>query len=163
VGIRYRVAEQLALARDDFWVMNSLRRRVCQIDGTVLRQRDALVFRDSAGDTACRMRLPFDRRRDAIEVEGPDGRPLAKVTRTPVSPVWDRFVVTVGDGPGLAVQRNIRGHEYRVADVATVSKRWFRVRDTDGVAVGPGERSGHPGRDGRHRLTGGPCRLTGGA
>ena len=47
------------------------------------------------------------------------------------------------DGPDLRVQGNIVDHEYTIeqdgAKVAEVSKRWFRVRDTYGVEVAPGE------------------------
>ena len=47
------------------------------------------------------------------------------------------------DGPDLRVQGNIVDHEYTIeqdgSKVAEVSKRWFRVRDTYGVEVAPGE------------------------
>jgi len=52
-------------------------------------------------------------------------------------------VVDREDGPDLRVQGNIVDHEYTIeqdgAKVAEVSKRWFRVRDTYGVEVAPGE------------------------
>ena len=55
----------------------------------------------------------------------------------------ERWVVKREDGPDLRVQGNIVDHEYTIeqdgAKVAGVSKRWFRVRDTYGVEVAPGE------------------------
>jgi uncharacterized protein YxjI len=55
----------------------------------------------------------------------------------------ERWVVKREDGPDLRVQGNIVDHEYTIeqdgATVAEVSKRWFRVRDTYGVEVAPGE------------------------
>jgi uncharacterized protein YxjI len=55
----------------------------------------------------------------------------------------ERWVVKREDGPDLRVQGNIVDHEYTIeqdgAKVAEVSKRWFRVRDTYGVEVAPGE------------------------
>ena len=49
----------------------------------------------------------------------------------------------VEGGPDLAVQGNIVDHEYEIeADgrkVAEISKRWFRVADTYGVEVMPGQ------------------------
>jgi uncharacterized protein YxjI len=41
------------------------------------------------------------------------------------------------------VQGNIVDHEYKISaggqKVAEVSRRWFRVRDTYGVEIGPGQ------------------------
>jgi uncharacterized protein YxjI len=55
----------------------------------------------------------------------------------------ERWVVKCEDGPDLRVQGNIVDHDYTIeqdgAKVAEVSKRWFRVRDTYGVEVAPGE------------------------
>jgi uncharacterized protein YxjI len=51
--------------------------------------------------------------------------------------------VSVEDGPDLEVKGNIVDHEYKIeADgeqVADVSKRWFRIADTYGVEVAPGQ------------------------
>ena len=49
----------------------------------------------------------------------------------------------MADGPDLEVQGNIVDHEYAIEDgrskVAEVSMKWFRVADTYGVEVGPGQ------------------------
>jgi uncharacterized protein YxjI len=51
--------------------------------------------------------------------------------------------VDVANGPDLRVQGNIVDHEYAIEDggttVAEVSKKWFRVADTYGVEVAPGQ------------------------
>jgi len=51
--------------------------------------------------------------------------------------------VDVEGAPDLDVQGNIVDHEYRIEQdgrrVAEVSKRWFRVAETYGVEVAPGE------------------------
>ena len=51
----------------------------------------------------------------------------------------DRFTVDLEGGGDLEVEGNILDHEYQVTrggvPVANISKRWFRVRDTYGVAV----------------------------
>jgi uncharacterized protein YxjI len=57
--------------------------------------------------------------------------------------IRDRFAIDVEDGEDLKAHGNIVDHEYQVErngdTVATVSKRWFRVRDTYGVEIGEGE------------------------
>jgi uncharacterized protein YxjI len=74
-----------------------------------------------------------------MEIDGPDGRRIAMVHKAMVTPLRDRFVVKIGDDGELQVQGNILAHEYRIGDVATVSKKWFRVRDSYGVEVAPGQ------------------------
>jgi uncharacterized protein YxjI len=60
-----------------------------------------------------------------------------------ITPPRDRWTVKVADGPELGVQGNIVDHEYTIGDgrarAAEVSKKWFRVADTYGVEVGPGQ------------------------
>ena len=68
---------------------------------------------------------------------------MALVQKAMITPVRERWTVDVDGGPDLRVQGNIVDHEYTIEDderrVAEVSKRWFRVRDTYGVEVAPGE------------------------
>jgi uncharacterized protein YxjI len=61
------------------------------------------------------------------------GDKVATVKKAFVTPVRDRFTVD------LEVEGNILDHEYQITrggvPVANISKRWFRVRDSYGVAV----------------------------
>jgi uncharacterized protein YxjI len=49
----------------------------------------------------------------------------------------------VRDGDDLEVHGNIVDHEYAIErdgkKIAEVSKRWFRVRDTYGIEIAPGQ------------------------
>jgi uncharacterized protein YxjI len=60
-----------------------------------------------------------------------------------ITPLRERWVAHVEGGPDLHTHGNIVDHEYTIErdgdKVAEVSKRWFRVRDTYGVEVFPGE------------------------
>lgn len=57
--------------------------------------------------------------------------------------VRDRFKIDIEGGPDMSAHGNIVDHEYEIERdgnrVATVSKRWFRVRDTYGVEIAPGQ------------------------
>jgi uncharacterized protein YxjI len=57
--------------------------------------------------------------------------------------VRDRFSIDIEDGEDLEAKGNIVDHEYKIErdgdHVAEVSKRWFRVRDTYGIQIAPGE------------------------
>jgi uncharacterized protein YxjI len=65
------------------------------------------------------------------------------VKQAMITPLRARFDVKVEDGPDLQVQGNIVDHEYEIeADgtkIAEISKRLFRVRDTYGVEIAPGQ------------------------
>ena len=54
-----------------------------------------------------------------------------------------RFQIDVDGAADLSAHGNIVDHEYEIErdgdTVATVSKKWFRVRDSYGVEVAPGE------------------------
>ena len=77
-----------------------------------------------------------------MEIEGPDGNRIAMVHKAMITPFRERWVAKL-DGPDLHTHGNIVDHEYTIErdddKVAEVSKRWFRVRDTYGVEVFPGE------------------------
>jgi uncharacterized protein YxjI len=78
-----------------------------------------------------------------MEIEGPNGENLAMVKKALITPLRDRWTVKVGNGPDLDVQGNIVDHEYTIEEgrrkIAEVSKKWFRVADTYGVEIEPGQ------------------------
>jgi uncharacterized protein YxjI len=81
--------------------------------------------------------------RDTMEIEDRDGNRVAVVKKALITPLRDRWVVKLADGPDLEVKGNIVEHEYTIEDgrtkVAEVSMKWFRVADTYGVQVAPGQ------------------------
>ena len=81
--------------------------------------------------------------KDSMEVEDPSGHQIAMVKKAMITPVRDRWTVKIKGGPDLEVQGNILDHEYTIGGgrdkVAEVSKKWFRVRDTYGVEIEPGQ------------------------
>ena len=52
-------------------------------------------------------------------------------------------MIEVENGPDMDAKGNLVDHEYEIErdgdTVAEVSKKWFRVRDTYGVEIAPGE------------------------
>ena len=78
-----------------------------------------------------------------MEIEDPAGQQMAMVKKALITPLRDRWTVKIKGGPDLEVQGNILDHEYTIGEgrdkVAEVSKKWFRVRDTYGVEIEPGQ------------------------
>lgn len=135
---RYRMVEKLVSIGDDFNIQNDHGEIVYKVDGKALRIRDTLVFRDAQGNEICKIQSRIARIRDTMEIEDPSGHRMAIVHKKLITPIRDRFVVKIGDGDDIDVTGNILAHEYRIGDVATVSRKWFRIRDSYGVEVHQG-------------------------
>jgi uncharacterized protein YxjI len=138
-GTRYLLREKMLAFGDDFWIENERGQRVFKVDGKALRARDTLIFRDTQGNEVCKIQERIARVRDSMEVEGPGGQRMAMVHKAMITPLRERYSVKVEGGPDLEIQGNLLDHEYRIGNVATVSKKWFRVRDSYGVEVAPGQ------------------------
>jgi uncharacterized protein YxjI len=142
-AVHYQMRQRLMSIGDDFWIETDTGQRVYKVDGKALRLRKTLVFEAPDGRELARIQERVARLRDSMEIEDADGNRLAMVRKALISPLRDRWAVTVGNGPDLDVQGNVLDHEYTFTDgrtpVATVSKKWFRVADTYGVEIAPGQ------------------------
>lgn len=135
--------QKLASIGDDFWIENDNRQRVYKVDGKALRARSTLIFEDPGGHELYKIQERMLRVRDTMEIEDAGGHTAATVKKAVLTPVRDRWTVSVTNGPDLNVQGNLLDHEYTIgeggAKVAEVSKKWFRVADTYGVEIEPGQ------------------------
>jgi uncharacterized protein YxjI len=140
---RYQMRQKLVSFGDDFWIENDQGQKTFKVDGKMLRVRDTLFFEDRSGNELCKIQTKVARIKDSMEIEGPRGERLAMVKKALITPLRDRWVVKVGNGPDLDVQGNILDHEYNIGEgrdkIAEVSKKWFRIRDTYGVQVEQGQ------------------------
>ncbi|HVN12485.1 MAG TPA: LURP-one-related family protein [Kineosporiaceae bacterium] len=128
---------------DDYWIEDDAGRRAYKVDGKALRVRETLDFEDANGNKLLRIQERMLRVRDTMEIEDVNGRTVATVKKALITPLRDRMSVNVEGGPDLEVKGNIVDHEYTIegdgGKVAEVSKRWFRVADTYGVEIAPGQ------------------------
>ena len=140
---RYQMREKLVSIGDDFWIENSQGQKTFKVNGKAVRVRDTLDFEDRQGNVLCKIQERKLRVKDSMEVEAPGGGQVAMVKKAIISPVRDRFTVKIKNGPDLEVKGNILDHEYTIGEgrdkVAQVSKKWFRIRDSYGVEIEPGQ------------------------
>lgn len=133
--------QQMFAIGDDFWV-ESGGRRVFRVDGKALRVRHTLLLEDAGGRELYKIQERLVTVRDVMAIEGPSGE-VAKVKKALISPLRERYDVEFAAGGSWHVQGNIVDHEYEVSGpagkVAEVGKKWFRVRDTYGIRVEPGQ------------------------
>ncbi len=140
---RYQMTQRMLSIGDDFWIENERNERVFKVDGKALRVRQTLVFEDRTGRELCRIQERMLRIKDSMEIEDAGGRQIAMVKKALITPVRERWTVNLRGGPDLEIQGNILDHEYRIERgrdrVAEVSKKWFRLRDSYGVEIDPGQ------------------------
>jgi uncharacterized protein YxjI len=139
---QYRMREKVFSIGDDFWVENEEGEREFKVNGKALRVRDTLVLEAPSGAELFSIqekKLPL---RDMMEIEQ-GGHTVATVKKALITPIRERFSVEVEDGEDMEAKGNVVDHEYEIERggdrVAEVSKRWFRVRDTYGIEVAPGQ------------------------
>jgi len=140
---RYKIRQKLFSIGDDFWIENQEGQKVFKVDEKVLRLRDTLVFEDKEGNKLCQIQERWLPIKETMAIDDPDGEQMAVVKKALITPFRDKWDVKVKDGPDLDVQGDILDHEYAIKQgrkkVAEVSKKWFRLTDTYGVEIDPGQ------------------------
>lgn len=118
---RYRMQEKLVSIGDDFWIENDQGARCFKVDGKAMRIRDTLQIEDPQGRELAKIQERKVRVRETMEIEGPGGKTLAEIHKKMISPLRERYIVKVSDGPELEVQGNIVDHEYTIGPKALLA------------------------------------------
>jgi uncharacterized protein YxjI len=139
----YQMRQNMVAIGDDFWIENDRGEKVYKVDGKALRVRQTLILEDARGGELYKIQEKMLRIKDSMEVEDARGQRVAVVKKALITPIRERWSVNVKGGPDLEVKGNILDHEYTIGEgrdkVAEVSKKWFRLRDTYGVEIDPGQ------------------------
>jgi uncharacterized protein YxjI len=141
-GTQYRMREKMFSIGDDFWIENADGERAFKVDGKALRIRQTFVLESPSGDELYTIQEKKLSIRDNMEIER-GGETVASIKKALVSPLRDRYSISVEDGEDMEAKGNIVDHEFKIEragdTVAEISKRWFRVRDTYGIEIAPGQ------------------------
>ena len=141
-GTRYQMREKLFAIGDDFWIETEDGQRAFKVNGKALRIRDTFVLETPSGEELFKAQKKALHVRDTMTIER-DGDTVATIKRALIAPLRERFSIDLEGGGELTAKGNITDHEYEIErdgeTVAEISKRWFRVRDTYGIEIAPGE------------------------
>jgi uncharacterized protein YxjI len=141
-GTKYRMREKLFSIGDDYWIEDEAGERAFKVDGKALRIRRTLVLEDASGAELFKVQEKKLHIRDTMDIER-GGQTVARVKKALITPLRERFSVQIEGGEDLEAKGNIVDHEYKIERggdrVAEVSKRWFRIRDTYGIEIAPGQ------------------------
>jgi uncharacterized protein YxjI len=138
----YLIRERFFRLGEDSDVTDEQGRPVLHVDGKVLSLHDRLVLRDPEGNEVAQVHRKLVSLRPTYVVTA-GGQKAAEVRKHLFTPFGDRFTIDVPGPDDLEMRGNLFDHEFTIQrgdqTVATVSKRWFSVRDTYAVDVAPGE------------------------
>ena len=141
-GTRYQMREKLFAIGDDYWIETENGDRVFKVNGKAMRARETFILESPSGDEIFKIQEKKLSIRDKMKIER-DGDTVATVHKALITPLRDRFDIELEEGGELSAKGNIVDHEYEIErdgnKVAEISKRWFRVRDTYGIEIAPGE------------------------
>ena len=141
--------EKLISIGQDSYIEDPNGHKAFHIDGKVMRIRDTLLLKDIQENKLAKIQERKLRIKDTMEIEGPHGEQLATVKKALITPIRDRWLVKIGDGPDLDVQGNIVDHEYK-STVWPTSSTVF--------SVGASHRPSHPESNLRQRRSSRPLR-----
>jgi uncharacterized protein YxjI len=134
--------EKLFAIGDDFWIENDQGERAFKVNGKAMRVRQTFILESPSGEEIFKIQEKKLSIRDKMEIEH-DGDTVATIKKALITPLRDRFEIELEAGGELSAKGNIVDHEYEIErdgdKVAEVSKRWFRIRDTYGIEIAPGE------------------------
>jgi uncharacterized protein YxjI len=133
--------EKMFAIGDDFWIEGD-GERAFKVNGKALRLRDTLVLESPSGEELLTIQEKKLSIRDKMEIER-GGNTVATIKKALITPLRERYSIEVEGGDDMEAKGNIVDHEFEIKrggdKVAEVSKRWFRMRDTYGVEVAPGQ------------------------
>jgi uncharacterized protein YxjI len=132
----------LTLLIDSFVIQTDEGNQAFTIERTTSQNLEMLTMRDMQRSVhhvipidPSPAHLPFD-------ILGKDGKRVARVISTPVTPVRDRFSVQIATGEIWEAGGDVGNSEYRLmsgeTQIAEVSHRWFLRPGTFGVEVASG-------------------------
>lgn len=137
---RYQMREKLMSIGDDSWIEDEGGNRVFKANGKALHVRKTFILENASGAELAKIQERKLSVRDKMVIERNGGS--ATVHKNLVG-IRERFNIDVDGGSDLKAHGNFVDHEYEIErdgdTVATVSKRWFRVRDTYGIEIADGQ------------------------
>lgn len=141
-GTRYQMREKLLAIGDDFWIETENGERAFKVNNKVARARETFILESPSGEELFKIQKKDLHVHDTMKVER-DGDTVATIKKALITPFRDRFSIEVEDGPELSAKGNVVDHEFEIErdgnKVAEISKRWFRVRETYGIEIAPGQ------------------------
>ena len=133
---RFKMQQKLVSIGDDYWIEDDDGHRAYKVNGKAARKRETFILEDLHGHKVAKIQEKALSVRNKVKIDLDVGSATVKKA---IVGVRDRFEIDIDDGPDLKAHGNFVDHEYKIErkgdTIATISKKWFRVRDTYGIDV----------------------------
>jgi uncharacterized protein YxjI len=140
--MRYLVQARIFSFPASFWITDESGSEVFLVDGQAFRLRQTFDLKDASGNVRTTIRKQMFTFGGTMDIES-GGAVIATVRRVPFSLFKHRYDISLADGSVLTATGDFGAHDWALngddRQVGLISKQWFRVRDTYGVEVSPGE------------------------
>ncbi len=142
-AMRYTMKQDLISFGDDFTIQNENGDDVYRVDGKAFTLvREKLAFEDMQGNELAFIRSRIVALTDSYEILR-GGEVAAVVKKDLINVFRVGFTVDVPGPDDLEAKGSLLDHEYTFTrggkTAATVSKKWFSIRDSYGVDIAEGE------------------------
>jgi len=135
-GPKFRMREKMMAIGDDYWIEDDDGNKLFKVNGKAARLRETFILEDAQGNELSKIQEKKLTVRDKMTIEWGDSH---ATVRKRLLGIRDHYIIEVDGAEDLKAHGNIVDHEYDIErdgdTVATVSKKWFRVRDTYGVQL----------------------------
>jgi uncharacterized protein YxjI len=134
----YLIRERFFRLGEDSDITDEQGQPVLHVDGKVLTLHDRLVLRDPAGREVAQVHRKLVTLRPTYQISVA-GHKVAEVRKHLFTPFVDQFTIDIPGPDDMEMTGDLFDHEYTIRrgdqTVATISKRWFSVRDTYAVDI----------------------------
>ncbi|WP_328472768.1 LURP-one-related family protein [Actinoplanes sp. NBC_00393] len=138
----YLIRERFFDIGNDFDITDEDGRKVLHVDGKVLTLRNRLIIRDLEGQELAQVHRHLVALRPTYEITI-GGEKAAELRKKVFTAFREKFTIDVPGPNDLEVRGNLLDHEFTIerdgVEVASVSKKWFSIRDTYGVRIAEGQ------------------------
>lgn len=141
---RYQLKRQMFSIGEDFWIQNESGESVYKVDGKALRIRETFVLEHRNGSELATIQAKLLALMPTMTIQR-SGQPWAVVKKIPFTLLHQEYEIEVQGNGVLRARGDITNHEYEILSddqpIATISKQWFALRETYGIAIAQGQDS----------------------
>ena len=137
---RYKLQKELFSIDEDFWIENEQGEQLYKADSQATTLRETFVLAGTDESELLTIEAKLLSARPTMQIKR-QGKLYATVSKKLLTLLHQHYTIQVEGGATFETEGKINKHEYEVrgngAVAAQISKEWFSLRDSYGVAVAP--------------------------
>ena len=137
----FQLHHELFSLGEDFWIQNVRGENVYKAESKAMSLRETFVVADANDTELATIEAKLLSLQPTMKILR--GGKLAATVKKAAALFKQKFSIKVEGGGELEAQGNVLKHEYQITSgvnvVATISKKWFSLDETYGIAMAPGQ------------------------